>query len=478
MMKNRSIRFKMTLWYSLVLIALVVLTFLIVYMAGRMVLRTTNRDYLIGAVEENVDKIRFTEEKHNDPGRIYIPYKEGYLEVDEAFLDVINDVHAGLYAADGSMLYGENPLARDMETASFTDTCIYYCKVGGVSYGFYDRRLNLELPDGEALWLRGAVSEAKGTEELQKVSRIFLILFPVLIAVSVVFGYLLTGRMLRPIRQIERTAERISQGADLKQRLDAGKNQDEIGRLAAVFNRMLERLERSFEAEQQFTSDASHELRTPTSVILAECEYMLEKQRGAEEYGEALQVIKRQAERMTELIRDMLDFARIDQNSGQYAMEPLELSLLTEEMAEQLSGAGERGITLQYDIAPGIEVKGNRLLLSRLLQNLIGNAYRYGKENGHILVRLYKKGDRAVLSVTDDGIGIAPEEQKKIFDRFYRSDASRSVYGTGLGLSMVKRIAELHDAELCLESEPGKGSCFQVSIKIFCNSNVSLILAE
>ena len=181
---------------------------------------------------------------------------------------------------------------------------------------------------------------------------------------------------------------------------------------------------------------------------------------------QAIRTIRRQGARMNGLINDMLDYTRMEQRSEQYEMTQLDLSGLTAETAESLALLQINGITLEMEIEPGITINGNRFLLLRLLQNLISNAYRYGKKDGVIEVRLARdhvqNTDVAVLSVKDDGIGIAEEEQSRIFDRFYRSDASRSVQGTGLGLSMVQKIADLHGAEITLESAPGEGSCFSV----------------
>lgn len=473
MMKNRSIRFKITLWFSLALVVIVGLTFFIVYLAGGIVLRNTIRDYLISAVEENVDKIQWGNEKRERAADTYIPYKDGYLVIDESFLDVINDVHTALYTVDGTMLYGENPLARQTEDVSFTESCTWHMEVKGVRYDFYDRKLDLSLPDEGTLWIRGIVAETKSAAQLNEITRISWILLPALIALAVISGYFLTDRMLSPIREMEHTAGQISRGMDLKQRIEVGKNMDEIGRLAKVFNHMLERLEQSFEAERRFTSDASHELRTPTSVILAQCEYTLEKPRAAEDYEEALRVVQKQGRRMNALIGDMLDYTRMEQRPEQYVLDPLDLSAVVAEIAEQMSFLGTNGIELTAKIAPAVEISGNALLISRLVQNLISNAYRYGKPNGHIEVALAvekeaENNQRAVLSVSDDGIGIAKEEQEKIFDRFYRSDCSRSIQGTGLGLSMVKKIAELHGADITVESAPGQGSSFRIIFPIFC----------
>ena len=241
--------------------------------------------------------------------------------------------------------------------------------------------------------------------------------------------------------------------------------EDEVGKLATVFNRMLDRLQHSFDSERQFTSDASHELRTPTSVILAQTDYILEKDRPAEEYKEALEVVQKQGRKMNTLIADMLDYTRMDQGAERYPFETVDLSALTAETADQMALLGTRGIQLTSDVDDGVMVNGNALLLSRLLQNLISNAYRYGKDDGHIAVSLKQGPGDVQLAVSDDGIGIPTAEQIRIFDRFYRADSSRSTEGTGLGLSMVKRIAELHGATLELESEEGVGSTFRVFFK-------------
>ncbi len=462
MMKNKSIRFKMILWFSLILLLMVGVTFLAVRLASGMVLRGTIRDYLISTVEENVDKIKYVQEQGDPGANIYIQYKDGFLEIDMDFLDVVNDVHTALYAADGTMLYGENPLSRQTVAIPFTESYTWHMDVENTRYDLYDRRLNIHLEDGELLWIRGIVPETNSAAQLRDITRMSLILLPILLVLAMFSGYLLADRLLSPIRKIESTAARISKGDDLKQRIDVGNSNDEVGRLAQVFNHMLDRLSRSFEAERQFTSDASHELRTPTSVILAQCEYTLDRARSVEEYQEALQVIHKQSRRMRSLIGDMLDYTRMDQKSERYPMEDVDLSQLVCEATEQLRLIGTGSISLSEHIAPEIHVQGNRMLLTRLVQNLLSNACRYGKENGHVRVALSRDAESVRLSVQDDGIGIAKEEQERIFDRFYRSDASRSIQGTGLGLSMVKKIAELHGAEVLLESEPDMGSTFQI----------------
>ena len=464
-MKNRSIRFKLTLWISLLLTVVAGVTLAAVMWASGTVLRGTIRDYLIGTTEQNVDDIRFVEQKGDPNSNNYIPYGGGFLEIDLDYMEVVNDVRTALYTQDGRMLYGENPLSRQTSALEFSETMTRSMEVDGVRYDLYDRKLNIRATDGEQLWIRGIVPETKSSAQLSEILRLSLILLPILIILSVVISYFIADRMLSPIRKIERAAERISRGDDLGERIDQAKNNDEVGRLARVFNAMLDRLERSFEAEHRFTSDASHELRTPTSVILAQAEYILEKERTVPEYAEAMEVVRNQSRRMSALISDMLDYTRMDQSERYSLNDEVDLSGLTEELCRELALAGTDGVTLETRIDEGVAVTGDRLLLTRMITNLVGNAYRYGKPGGHVWVALTRSDGGAVLEVADDGIGIPDGDKDKIFDRFYRGDAARTAGGTGLGLAMVKKIAELHGATVELESEVGKGSAFRIVFK-------------
>ena len=316
----------------------------------------------------------------------------------------------------------------------------------------------------QGLYLRGVVSELQGKGQMTDIVRISMVLLPALVLLSIFGGYWIAGRMLRPIHRLSQMASQIEKGGDLKKRIDIGKGNDELHQLADRFNAMFGRLDEAFEAERQFASDASHELRTPMSVITAQCEYLLEKQRSAEEYEQSLRVIQRQSNKMAGLIRDMLDFARLEARADSYARERVDLSELVRSLCTDLALIAENGITLKAEVEAGVICVGNRELLSRLLTNLVSNAYRYGKENGHILVKLMQEGGRIALSVCDDGIGIAKEEQSKIFRRFYQADNSRSSAGTGLGLAMAYEIAQFHGGALSVESELGKGSVFTLQL--------------
>lgn len=460
--KNRSIRWKLSVLASLSLVAVAGITLLAVRLAAESALRGTVRGYLISTVEQNAAQIECVPQRGADDEALYLPWDGAYLTIDLDYMDVVNDVYTALYTADGLMLYGENPLPRETGQVPFAEGRVRQIEAGGFRYELYDRHLQFGAGETE-LWIRGVVPETEGLRQLQQITRSLLMLLPLLIALAILAGWLLAGQMLAPLRRIEETAEQISRGDDLRRRIPEGESRDEIGRLARVFNGMIDRLERSFEAERRFNSDASHELRTPTSVILAQTEYSLEKERSPEEYVDALRVVRKQGRRMSALIDDMLAYTRMDQGPERYPFVRLDLSRLAAEAAEETRLLHAEYITLETEIKEGLFVEGNAMLLNRLTHNLLSNACRYG--NGLVRVRLGREGKRICLSVEDNGPGIPPEEREKIFDRFYRSDASRSGEGTGLGLAMVKKIAQMHGAELRLESTPDAGSCFSVFFK-------------
>lgn len=461
-MKKYSIRLKITLWFAGALILMIALTYVVLLSASRQVIQKTVRDGLIQTVEDNVDEIEYYDSLEelnlSDDMDQFMEWQEGYLEVDDDFLDQVNGIYTGLYDSDCRLIYGENPITAECNALPLENALIRTVKADGLLYYLFDRQL--EADGLEGLWLRGVVSEEQTKAEMTMITRLSLILMPLLLLLAVAGGYMIAGRMLRPIQKISDMAAEIGNGDDLKKRIEIGQGADELHQLADGFNRMVARLEDAFEAEKQFTSDASHELRTPMAVIQAQCELALNGERELSAYEQALAVIDRQSRKMTKLIQDMLLYTRLEMQTERYPKERLSLTELTKGVCEDMAWIRQKGITLTWELQEAVYCEGNPELLTRLLVNLISNAYRYGKEDGHIQVRLEQGSDSIRLSVEDDGIGIALEEQQKIFERFYQADSSRTGEGTGLGLSMVRQIAKVHGGCVEVESVPQKGSCF------------------
>lgn len=296
-------------------------------------------------------------------------------------------------------------------------------------------------------------------------------------------GYWLASRAMRPVSDITRTARNISE-TDLSRRLN-NPRQDEIGELAGTFDRMLGRLQSAFERQRQFTADASHELRTPLTIINLEVSRSLSRPRSSEEYQKALEIIQVENEYMARLVEDLLILARADTGQANLNAEPLDLSDLALEVVERLASLAEQqGVRLLAGELPEIIITGDRHYLTQMLANLIGNAIKYTAGTGDT-VRVetgFTTGNyqpnRAWLCVTDNGPGIAPEHMPHLFDRFYQADRSRNTAlsgatetateslsrGSGLGLSIVKWVAEAHQGTVMVQSQPGKGTSIEVSL--------------
>lgn len=467
-MKRLSIRMRITLWFAAALIIVVSITYVSILSVSNQVLQKTIRDNLIETVENNIDEIEYYQNMSEvtEPNDVdhFIHYGDGYLEVDDDFLDSVNQVFTALYDSSLFMYYGENPIAKQSSDIPLKDFSIQTVRVGGTLYYIFDRRLTGDGLDG--LWLRGVVSETQGKEELSSISVLSMTILPIIVLIAIFGGSIIAHRALRPIKKISDTVKNISLGNDLKKRIELDEGNDELHQLANQFNDMFERLDNSFEKEKRFTSDVSHELRTPMSVIMAQCEYSLEKDSSPEEYVKSIQNIYRQGKNMTVLINQMLDIARLEMRPENYPKQKLDLSSLTESICSDLALIKDKGIVLSAKIDQGLSVYGNHGLLSRAISNLVLNAYRYGKENGHIDVSLRKEADQVILTVADDGIGISDKDLPKIYDRFFRADSSRTNSGTGLGLSITKEIVQFHDGSISVDSHLGAGSVFAIVLPI------------
>ena len=463
-MKELSITQKIMLWFSAAL--LIIITFItgLTFAMANLVLDENIKERLMNVVTTNVEEIEFSaiyDRYEIEQGDQFLAYKDGWLEIDDDFCDYIEGICTALYDADNNLLYGEAPL-KLMSAEPLAYKTLGSLRVDGEKFYIYDKPLT---GDFEGLWLRGVVSHNETLNVLYKVLRLSFWLLPLLALLSILGGYVITRRSFSPVRHIVETAEKIGEGGDLSQRLDIGPGNDEIHMLADTFNGMFERLEKSFETERQFTSDASHELRTPTAVIMAQSQYALELADNEEEYRESLEVILRQSQRMNDIINQLLFFTRLDQGTEPVRKENCDLSSLMEDIACEQSMISQRGITLTSQIEPGITASVDRNLFTRMVTNLINNAYKYGKDNGHIWLSLFRAEDGTItLSVKDDGIGISAENLEKIWNRFYQTDPSRSEEGIGLGLSMVKQIAGLLGGTVNVSSQPEVGTEFTFTI--------------
>ncbi|MGA3344666.1 MAG: ATP-binding protein [Terracidiphilus sp.] len=295
-----------------------------------------------------------------------------------------------------------------------------------------------------------------------------LLLTPLVILLAAVGGHLMSRKALAPVAALAAEARRIND-RNLDRRLPVPDARDEISDLSLTLNQMLERIDRAFSSVRTFTGNASHELRTPISLLRTEIEVALFRPRDGEEYRAILSRLHDETVRMTSLVENLLSLARADGGAESFTLAPIRVVVLFDQVMQIWKNAMNQAmLDFCVDLPDGdLALLGDSHGILRLLSILLENASRFTPPGGSVKLCAEAAKDRIVLSVHDTGIGIAPEHRVRIFDRFYRiAPTSETVpAGSGLGLALGKWIAERHGTELCVESTPGRGSCFSFSLE-------------
>lgn len=450
-MKKLSVKMKITLWYT----GLIVIILSAIFTA---VLLATDKVLLLGVQNKLEEEVYdFAEELKVD--------SNGRLRLEK--LDFLKDgVRLAVYHENGQMITGL--VASGLPETPFADELLQKAGSDQQNWFVYDFYFKPRHADN-FYWVRGTVPLSSAYAERDKILRQCALFFPLLILLAALGGYWITKKAFRPVTRITEAAAQISSGSDLSKRIELEGADDEIDTLAKTFDGMFARLEDAFEAERQFTDDASHELRTPTSVIIAQAECGLQLP-DLESKQQALQGVLQQAGKMSKLVNQLLQLSRADRHKESLHLEEFDLSELTEMVAEEVHGLAEsKAVTLTAEIEPGILVKADQTLMMRIWLNLLTNAVKYGRQQGQIWLTLKSDGKNAVGTVRDDGIGISAAELPKIWKRFYRVNTARSSgddSGTGLGLAMVKWMVESHGGTVSAVSTLGAGSTFSFTIPL------------
>ena len=446
-MKKLSIKSRVTLWYTCWMMILLGVMLAAVFSVSDLLLYFTEKDLLVRAVEDSLSQISL---------------EDG--EVDPGDMDFLREgVYLSVYAGDGTPLYGRVPEDFNNQLP-FSQGQFQEVEAGSNTWQVYDGQR--ELGSWGIVWIRGITAKERMSSTVHFVFSVVLIVLPFVVALAAGAGYYITRRAFRPVSQIVEAAERIGSGSDLSLRIGLGEGDDEIHTLARAFDRMFDRLESSFASEKQFTSDASHELRTPTAIILSQSEYALENAATLEEARKALEVDLQQAKKMSALLRQLLFLARADRGAQKLQMEELDLSEIAGLVAEELQGmAAEKNIRIETETEPGLTAWADETMMMRVFINLLTNAVKYGREGGFARLRLWRDGEWIAGEVRDNGIGIGEENIPLIWNRFFQADPARTgENGSGLGLSMVKWIVEAHGGSVGVSSKLGEGSVFSFRI--------------
>ena len=449
-MKPLSIKMKVVFWYAFSMFVVTALLFAFLLIAGNHIARKDARDGLTITTDMAVSNVIVT---------------GGHLVIDDDIIYYMDQTWIVIAKDDGMILSGLMPDGFP-EDVPFEEDRIRQAGEGVHAFYVYDRLI--ENQKTGKIWVRGMTPIHLSVRDpaFHRIVQLFMIIIPVLVLLSLAGGWLITRRAFLPLRRINETVAMIQEGDDLSRRVSSGIADpgDEIENTAIAFDKMLDRIGESFEREKQFTNDAGHELRTPTAVIQAQCEYIMDNIDDQDEVKESVKIIHNQALKMSTLIEQLLMLARADRYALKLNRRKTDISLLAEETAFIMAGeASKKSITIQVDAPEGVYARVDEHLMSRVFENLVSNALKYGKSGGHVMitVREIRSSEAAdetghvQIGVLDDGIGISEDEINKIWKRFYRINPTGKTEGLGLGLPLVKAIIEAHGGSIVVNSQQG-----------------------
>jgi heavy metal sensor kinase len=460
----KSIRSRLTLWFALSLAVILGL-----YSVGLYVFLRHN---LVGELDRKLWKdVETIQEALQD-----LPEQDGKLDFSKYFDPANHDVKERwlleVWTTSGEKAFSnparpDDPLGRT--SPSDCPARRVEAKTVSLTDGLQLRALCSKVEVGRhSLFIRVARSAERVLHELAELLWIMGLGVPLAILLAALGGYWLARKSLLPVKQMTEQAKRIH--ADrLSDRLPVANPDDELGLLAGTFNQTFERLEKSFEQMRRFTADASHELRTPLTAIRTMGEVSLRENRPAESYRETLSSVLEETDRLRNLVDSLLTLSRADAGQIKIKRKPEDLSLVLSEVLEHLGVlAEEKNQKLHSRLAENVTANIDRGVFKQALINLVENAIKYSPAGKTIDIQLARYGSEAVVSIQDEGPGIALEHQSKVFERFYRIDSGRAREegGTGLGLSIAQWAVQANSGRIELASELGKGSRFSIHLPI------------
>ncbi len=447
-MKNVSVKIRITIWLTLLMGLLTMLLFIFMLSISSTV-----------ASQAAMTQLNYTVQ--NNLGQVSV--RQGRLEFKDGFRFYQNGVSTLIYSKSEALLAGQIPVSF-RSPGTFSNGLIRTLSAEEEEYLVLDLWMPMGWEDG--IWVRGVMETPKNSQITYNLLKTAFVVLPVFMTLAALGSYWIARRAFRPLDSITATAEAINEAKDLSRRIALPEGKDEFFRLGSTFDHLFERLEQSFEVEKQFIADASHELRTPVSIIKGACEYAEKYDETVEDRQETISMIHRQAVKMSGIISQLLSMMRLDQGTEMPSMEQVDLGeLLRNFYKEQTENQMCDDKRLIVEVREEAEVWGSSVLLTRLIQNLVENAFKYGKPRGHAWVTLDVSEDEVLLQVRDDGAGIEAQHQDKIWQRFYQADPAHSgEMGVGLGLPMVAQIAKVHGGYMTLESTAQIGSIFTLHL--------------
>lgn len=428
---------KVTVWYTFFIVILIVLMLTTTFFAANTFIKSESREELAESVHKMANKS---------------PKKFEYFDDGIFFIK---------YTNTGDFIDGLIPENFDSNLELSKKPEIKSFKNKGKIFLYLDAPIRHSHHRKE--WVRGVLPINNFSREINLILIFISIISPLLLFFIIYIGYKIIKNSFKPVQEISNTVLEIQKHKDFSKRINLRSGKDEIHKMAYSFNKMLDSLENSYIHEKQFSSDVSHELRTPVTVILAESDYAINYSENLDEAKDSLATIQRQAKKMSKLINQIMELAKLETRDT-VNLNTLNLSKLIETTLNDYKYLLEdKNINLEYTLENNLEILADKLMIERVIDNLLSNALKFTKSK--ININLFKNNDNIILEIEDDGIGLSQEECKYIWNRFYQANNSRNKdcnKGYGLGLSMVKKIIELHNASIEISSKINYGAKFTI----------------
>jgi len=492
----KSLRFKIILWHTGILFLMLLLLGFVLYNDMRRRLAADIDHVLLSRAEGIVDSIDtyWEGEKFKVPkgnvglGDLPSQEKDAFAKIAKNWVSERSDDfllvsmivsifdNQGRYVASSKSISQSVQLPQRILDPVLTARSRFDFVRAEIPGGKPDRLRALTIPvtvNGQVAYIVQVGTPLSSlSSALKELKIILFLLLPISIVLSGTAGAFLAKITLQPVKRIINTIHQIT-AENLRMRIAVPASKDEIRRLADTFNEMLERLEQAFVSQQQFFEDLSHELKTPLAVLKGELEVTLKRMRSTWEYEATLTSSLEEINRIIRIVEDLLLLAKFDSNLVTLETSRLDVTCLVGEVVEGIGIlAGQKNIRIRFSGRAAVIVHGDKEKLKRLFLNLLDNAVKYTQSGGTVSVQVEEVKPWAQISVADTGRGIPEEEIPKIFERFYRPGKSRSLGGFGLGLSIVRSIAEAHKGKIDVKSSVGKGSTFITSLPLTQNASL------
>lgn len=443
---KHSLKLKLTLWYTALMVVVIAVTLGIMSAFSGSLVASDDRRLIQSQLSAFIGDVEIEEDK---------------VEIEGS--SIRNNVYFSVYSLSGTLITGS--VAPEFPQTALRTDADYEVTEGDLTFYVSERQLVGE--DNRTVVVRAVLQAQSSVSVASTLFRLALFALPFLVVIAALVGFLVAYRALKPMERLVNAADTVANSGDLSLRTGLTQRRDEVGRLASSFDRMMDRLQSAFERERRFTADASHELRTPTTVILSQVELAKAHPEDTEEQRLALDVVERQAQRMSDLIKKLLALSRLDQTGALTDPQPIDLDALIRDHLQDYGWEEQSVGRIRYTALTHPTLQGDKHLLGQALDNLIQNALKFSPADQTVDVSLSEEASAITLSVTDRGIGMEASVRERAFDRFFQADPSRTT-GTGsqgLGLALTQRIVDLHQGTIRVESTPGLGSRFTILFK-------------